>query len=178
MALTPRGRALRWCSNHRGLTEQPAFSNGDKRKDGITAAIRRCGFSYPIPRCGAWMFNALTFAGVKGLGSWMASVYWIERKARAKEGPFHGWHSGPFSRKQWEHTIFRGDLVVLFGEGKHVALLRDAVFDKAGRLLGVWTDEGNTSPGNAGSQDNGGGSYKRFRPASQIHGIARVNYPG
>ena len=38
------------------------------------------------------------------------------------------------------------------------------------------TIEGNTSSGNAGSQDNGGGVFRRKRPASVIVGCARPRY--
>lgn len=167
--LTSRGRALRWLTRHNGLTEQPYGANWDHRKDGIAAAIRRCGFRTPIPWCGAWAFNALHAAGVQHLGAWMASVWWIEAKARAKQACFRGWTRDP-------RKVLRGDLVVLFGTGKHVAVVRKVVF-RRGRFVGVWTNEGNTSPGASGSQANGGGSFKRFRPASQVHGFALVNYP-
>ena len=45
------------------------------------------------------------------------------------------------------------------------------------RLGLVRTDGGNTSSGNAGSQDNGGGSYPRWRRISDVHGFALVNFP-
>jgi len=181
MALTSRGRALRWLTNHRGITEQPAGSNCDTRKDGIRAAQLRvaggAGYLLRAAWCGTWFGRALIAGGVSHVTGRIASVAFIEDDARAGRGPFNGWHSGPFTRHDWERTIFRGDGVVLFGRGIHVATLRDAVFNSRGVLLYVITDEGNTSSGNAGSQDNGGGAFRRVRPASAIHGIARVNYP-
>lgn len=64
-----------------------------------------------------------------------------------------------------------GDLLVMhMGSGgpKHVGLargpMRGGVFS---------TVEGNTSPGNSGSQANGGGIYLRSRPRGLIHTIAR-----
>lgn len=181
MALTPRGRSLRWLSSHRGLTEDPPSSNSDHRKDGIRAAQIRCadGGSWLIGLawCGVWQFNALKAGGVKGLGSWMASVSEIEKKARAKQGPFRGWLGPNISRADWEHKLFRADLVVLFGEGVHVAGVREAVFSRSGVFLGVWTDEGNTSSGPGGSQSNGGGSFRRFRTRGEIHGFALVDFP-
>lgn len=168
--LTPRGKALRWASSHRGRTEQPPGSNTDKRKDGIRKAQVDCagGGSWLIgqPWCGVWCFNALQAAGVKGITSRLASVALIEDDAKAKRGPFRGWTTNP-SKAQ------RGDLVVLFGRGVHVALLRE-VDVKRGV---IYTDEGNTSSGSAGSQDNGGGSYRRVRPLSAVRGVAIVDYP-
>lgn len=176
--LTPRGKALRWLTNHRGLTEQPAGSNWDNRKDGIAAAIKRCGFTFPVPWCGVWHYNALRAAGVKGISSRQASVALIEDDARAKRAPYsHGWLPSPArTGKHWK-SVFRGDAVVLFGYGVHVETLRDCSWRY--RMLGVIvTDAGNTSSGVTGSQSNGGGSYKRKRRISDIRGIARVDFPG
>lgn len=176
--LTSRGKALRWLTNHRGITESPPGSNRDNRADGITAAQQRCAgggtWLVGLAWCGVWCFNALHAAGVHGLGSWMASVSQIEQKARAKTGPFRGWYSA--GAINWKNVL-RGDLVVLFGEGVHVATIRDASWRY--RALGyIVTDEGNTSSGDGGSQSNGGGSFRRKRRLSDIHGIALVNYPG
>lgn len=38
----------------------------------------------------------------------------------------------------------------------------------------LWAIEGNTSPGDAGSQANGGGVYRRHRLMSQVVGLARI----
>lgn len=180
--LTPRGKTLRWLTRHRGLTEQPANSNSDSRRDGIRAAQVRIanGASFLIGAawCGTWAGRALIAGGVRGVTSRIASVAFIEDDARAGRGPFRSWHAGPFTRSAWKRSIFRGDLVVLFGRGIHVAVLRDAKFDRRGRLLYVITDEGNTSSGPGGSQNNGGGSFRRKRYPADIHGIARVNFPG
>lgn len=170
--LTPRGRALRWLSTHRGLTEQPPGSNTDKRIDGIRAAQVRlaAGDKYLVgePWCGTWAGNALRAGGVKVDGR-VASVAWIEKQARAKRKPFRGWTTDP-------RQVQRGDLVVLFGKGVHVGVVRNCRWPV--RKLGyIITDEGNTSSGNEGSQDNGGGSYRRLRKLSDVHGYALVDYP-
>ena len=170
-SLTPRGRALRWLTNHRYITESPAGSNRDSRKDGIRAAQVRCadGGTWLVgqPWCGVWAYNALRAGGVKHLSSRLASVALIEDDARAKRGPFRGWTKN-------HRVVFRGDLVVLFGRGVHVGVVRK-VYPNLGL---VRTEEGNTSSGNSGSQDNGGGSYPRWRRLSDVHGFALVNYPG
>lgn len=165
--LTPRGRALRWMTLHRGCTEQPNGANRDKRKDGITAAQRRLGgWLVGAPWCGVWVASALKAAGVLHITERFASVAAIEVDARKKLKPFRGWTTDP-------SKALRGDLVVLFGKGIHVGMIREV--DLKRRVL--ITDEGNTSSGNVGSQDNGGGSYRRVRPFSAIHGIALVDFP-
>jgi hypothetical protein len=167
--LTPRGRALRWMTNHRGITEQPPGSNSDRRKDGITAAQKRIGTPVGGAWCGTWCANAALAGGVKIAAPWRwAAVAFIEDDARAKRNGFRGWIVNPRSK-----AILRGDLVVLFGHGVHVEMVR-RVFPRLGLVL---TDGGNTSPGKSGSQANGGGSYRRWRRFKDCHGFALVDYP-
>ena len=172
--LTPRGRALRWLTEHRGLTENPYGSNSDKRKDGIAAAQRRCagGATYldHAPWCGVWHWNALRAAGVKGISSRQASVGFIEDDARAHRAPYgRGWTTNP-------KKALRGDAVVLFGYGVHVETVRSTawVYRKLGYIV---TDGGNTGADDGGSQANGGGSYRRRRRLADVRGFALVNFP-
>jgi hypothetical protein len=171
--LTPRGKALHWASSHRGLTEQPAGSNTDNRRDGIRAAQIRCanGGSWLIgePWCGVWVYNALHAAEVVGISSRMASVSLIETDAKKRRRPYRGWASSIY-----DDRILRGDAVILFGPGIHVELLRE-VDTKRGVIV---TDGGNTSSGSSGSQANGGGSFRRVRPFHDVYGVALINYPG
>ncbi len=165
--LTPRGRALRWMTNHRGLTEQPPGSNTDARRDGIRAAQMRIGpWVVAQPWCGSWCHSALLAAGVQKLTGRMASVTFIEDDARARRYCYSGW------TRDHRHVL-RGDLVVLFGRGVHVEMVRKVVAWR-GYVL---TDGGNTSPGDSGSQANGGGSFARKRPLSAVHGFARIDFP-
>lgn len=95
----------------------------------------------------------------------------IEEDAKARRGPFRGWTTDARSKE-----IFRGDLVVLFGYGVHVGVVRSTAWHW--RKLGlIRTEEGNTSAGTAGSQDNGGGSFPRFRRIKDVRGFALVDYP-
>jgi hypothetical protein len=165
--LTSRGRALRWLTRHRGCTEQPAGSNTDQRADGIRAAQLRLGaFLFRQPWCGTWAASALLAADVKGVTSRLASVALIEDDARARRRPFRGWTT------DWR-KVLRGDLVVLFGRGVHVEVVR-RVYPRLGL---VRTEGGNTTAGTGGNQANGGGSYPRWRPLSAVHGFALVDYP-
>jgi hypothetical protein len=172
MALTVRGKDQRWLSTHRGIDERPAGSNRDDRPDGITAAQQRLGaWLVGLAWCGTWAANGLLAAGVKGVGYRLASVAFIEDDAKAGRMPFRDWL--PPSRFKW---VLRGDLVILFGRGVHVETVR--AFRKVAGEWWVRTDGGNTSSGTSGSQSNGGGSYPRWRPLSQVYGFARVDYPG
>lgn len=179
MALSARGRAMRWLTRHRYLTEQPAGSNTDRRTDGIRAAQIRCagGDKWLIgqPWCGVWHYNALRAGGVKGISSRQASVAFIEEDAKARRAPYgRGWITP--SDRTWTKRVLRGDAVVLFGYGVHVETVRSTAW--AYRKLGLIRCEGgNTSSGNAGSQDNGGGSFPRFRRISDVRGFALVKFP-
>ena len=173
--LTPRGKALRRATNTRGITEQPSGSNSDHRKDGIRRWQTVCagGGSWLVgqPWCGVRCHDVLLHAGVHGLSSRLASVALIEDDARAKRGPFRGWTTDPH---QWGKKLYRGDLVVLFGRGVHVGLVRE-VNVRRGYVI---TEEGNTtSPTGSGDQSNGGGCFRRVRPLSAVHGFALVDYP-
>ena len=69
--MTPRGKTLHWLSSHRGITEQPAGSNTDQRKDGIRAAqLRSAGGASVLiraPWCGTWAGRGLLAGVVKGV---------------------------------------------------------------------------------------------------------------
>jgi len=161
---------LQWLRHHRGLTEDPPGSNTDSRSDGIHAAQRRCAnggtWLDRQPWCGVWAWNAAHAGGVKCNSRW-ASVALIEDDARAGVNGFKHWTTDP-------KRVMRADLVVLFGRGVHVETVR-RIFPRLGWM---YTDGGNTSSGNSGSQSNGGGSFRRMRRISDAHGFAVVNYPG
>jgi hypothetical protein len=177
MALTSRGSALRWLTNHRGITEQPPNSNRDTRKDGITAAQRRLGdWLIGLPWCGVWACNAALHGGVKIAKPYRwASVSNIEDDARAGTNGFLKWVANNPGAERGK--VMRADLAVMFGRGIHVATFREFIKDDNGRVIAIVTDEGNTSSGPGGSQSNGGGAFRRIRPISDVYGFARVNYP-
>jgi len=155
-----RDRALGWMADHRGLNEQPAGSNCDSRSDGIRAAQDRCvamGSSGTWlryePWCGVWCANALEAGGVAGLSYNLASVEWIEARARAGHAPFTGWTTDP-------GRVRPGDLVCLFEPGQHVGMVRSIGSS-------VTTEEGNTSDTSA----------QRSRAKGDVVGYALVAYP-
>lgn len=165
--LTARGRALHWLTTHRGITEQPLGSNRDRRADGISAAQRRIGTPVGGAWCGTWCANAALAGGVKMTQAWRwAAVRFIEDDAKARTNGFRGWTRD-------HRRVLRGDLVVLYGRGEHVEVVR-----KVSPLRKiVITDGANTSSGDGGSQTNGHGAYMRKRPFSAVHGYALVDYP-
>lgn len=170
--LTVRGKDQRWLSTHRGITEKPAGSNRDDRQDGIAAAQKRLGaWLVGLPWCGVWAANALLAAGVQGVSYRLASVRLIELDAKAGNAPFRDWRQPG----EWKRVL-RGDLAVMFGPGVHVETVRG--FKQHRGQVYVVTEGGNTSGGPGGSQSNGGGSYRRVRPLSNVYGFARVDYPG
>lgn len=176
---TSRGAAMRWLSTHRGLFEEPPGSNTDSRVDGIRAAQIRVanGAMFLVAQawCGTWFARALIAAGVKGVTSRLASVSFIEQDAKARRAPFgRGWITT--STPQWWKIVLRGDGAVMFASGEHVATVRSTawVYRKLGLIV---TDEGNTSPGNAGSQFDGGTSSRRLRRIADVYGFALVHYP-
>jgi len=155
-----RDRALGWMASHRGLNEQPGGSNCDSRSDGIRTAQDRCvkhGSSGTWlryqPWCGVWCCSALEAAGVKGLSYDMASVEWIEARAKAGKAPFTGWTTDP-------GRVRPGDLVCLFSPGQHVGMVRTPGSNPV-------TEEGNTSDTSA----------QRTRSKSDVVGYALVAYP-
>ena len=166
-----RELALEHMKKRVGYTEQPANSNCDSRPDGIrTAQMKTAGGGTWLlyqPWCGCWCFYALDGGGVKGLGSWMASVASIEEYAKGADYCFKGWTTDRSRARP-------GDLACIGGYGQHVETVRGKLQSDGG----LPTYGGNTSPGSSGSQANGGGAFARVRYPGEVRGIALVRYPG
>lgn len=162
-ALTSREKTVRYAESFAGKVRENPY--GSNRGGIITVWEQRLGpWLVGEAWCGTFAGNMLLHGGVRGVSARLAGVGLIEDDARAGRGPF----------KAWVHDTARvrpGDLVVLFGRGVHVEIVR---FIKNGV---VYTVGGNTSAGSGGSQSNGGGVYKRARPLNQVHGFALVNFP-
>jgi len=156
-----RDRALSWMAARRGCYESPGGSNCDSRSDGIRTAQDRCvamGSSGTWlrnePWCGVWCANAMQAAGVKNLSYNLASVEWIEARAKAGQAPFMGWTTD-------RSKVRPGDLCTMFSPGQHVGMVRSI----SGSTTN--TEEGNTSDTSA----------QRSRAPSDIVGYALVAYP-
>lgn len=146
--------ALSWARAQIGTKEQPPGSN---RGPLIDQWQRLCQV-FAAPWCGCFVNRALMAAGFPAQ-PWLRFCPWIEQKAKAGEGGW-SWHSEPRA----------GDLI-LYGarEAQHVGIVDDPSKHS--------TVEGNTSSGNAGSQDNGGMVAARMRdwssPGFPVRGFAR-----
>lgn len=150
--------ALQQCRD--GIKESPAGSNRGPR---ITDWQRHYGdWLVGQPWCGVFVGQALERAGVKGITSRVAAVTFIKDDAAAGRNGFA--KLVPASQAQ------PGDAVILYGHNVHVEL----VIENRGSFLVC--AGGNTSPGNSGSQANGGGCYVRHRPMSIVHAVARPNW--
>lgn len=159
-AVTAREKAIKYAPSLLGEREVPPGSNRGRRLTGWQSSFG--SWLVGQPWCGVLCGVALRNSNVK-VNSRIAAVAFIEDDARAGRNGFKEW-KGRTSGKP-------GDLLVLFGRGVHVGFIEKSVKG------GYRTIEGNTSSGNGGSQSNGGGSYRRFRPYSQVHGIAVPRYP-
>jgi hypothetical protein len=149
--------AIAYARKHLGVTEHPPNSNRGRL---IDRWERMCEV-IAAPWCGCFANACLVAAGFP-TEPWIRYCPWIESRAKGGEGGW-SWHSVGNARP--------GDLM-LFGRGiaQHVELYAgDGV-----------TYGGNTSSGNAGSQDNGGGVFARRRlftdPGFPARGVARPPY--
>lgn len=154
--------ALYWALHQVGETESPAGSNRGPKISQWQASLGQ--WLVGQPWCGVFVGTALKRVGVP-ITSRVAGVALIVEDAEKCTGGWAAFIRNPESARP-------GDAVVLFGRGTHVGLVVEN--DKARRVL--HTVEGNTSPGNRGSQDNGGGVYQRVRPYSNVYGIAKPRY--
>lgn len=128
-------------------------------RDNETVFGARSGFQFQ-PWCGSFTNAVLADAGLAGEPSSVYTPAGLAAYRRLGRSP-----SQPA----------RGDLVFFNfpgGEGvDHVGVVERVNQDGT-----LETIEGNTSPGNTGSQSNGGGVYRRHRPRSVVAGFGRPAY--
>lgn len=164
-ALSGPERAIRWANSQVGTVEATGNNDGPKILDWQRWVAAGGTWLDRAPYCGIGCANAcIRHSTVVAPERYRwASVALIEDDATAGRNGFTGWSGDPRTAKP-------GDLVVLYGRGVHVELVRRR------KDLTLETVGFNTSPGVAGSQSNGGGVWRRDRPFDQVHGIAHVNY--
>jgi hypothetical protein len=180
--LTARGTSLRWHTRHNNLTEQPAGSNTDRRRDGIRAAqVKAAGGGRWLigqPWCGVWALMGALAGGVRPRRPYRwASVALLEDDARAGVNGFRSWAAPtPINVRT---RVLRADVGVLFGRGVHVETVRKILPPRRWRPYWlILTNAGNTTAeGKTGSQSNGGQSARRRRALRDFHGFALVDFP-
>lgn len=117
-----------------------------------------------IPYCAMFVSYCLNWAGFEAAGLPGAYVPWI-LSANSDTG-----------RLVANEDAQPGDLVMFDWQGDGVADHIGIVEENHPDEGWMQTIEGNTSPGNGGSQSNGGGVYRRARNYSSIIGVARPYY--
>jgi cell wall-associated NlpC family hydrolase len=151
-------KAVAWAKKQVGVTEQPPGSNRGPKID--QWELRAAGYT-GYPWCGAFVHEALLQAGVD-LPSGVVYTPTILAWARNRQ---HG--------LRIVNSPKPGDLVLMrFPGGNRDPVHHVALYVGNGRTI-----EGNTSSGNAGSQDNGGGVFLRTRPSSVIVAYVRPTFP-
>lgn len=117
-----------------------------------------------VPYCAMFVSYCLDWAGFEAAGLPGAYVPWI-LSANSDAG-----------RLVANEDAQPGDLVMFDWQGDGVADHIGIVEENHPDEGWMQTIEGNTSPGNGGSQSNGGGVYRRARNYSSIIGVARPYY--
>lgn len=154
-----------------GVIEHPAGSNAGPR---VSAYQKPFGIDEQ-PWCGAFVGFYLRLHGVDITPRIVYTPYIYEDAVASRNG-LRGvvWHDGSWGEQGYGRRI---DLVLFdFGTAggiKHVGFLRKP-WNGHGPL---YTLEGNTSFGTAGSQDNGGAVALRERDISLVHSIVSVKLP-
>lgn len=155
------GAALTFAAGQIGTTENPPGSNwGGKVRQWIELA----GYTSPVPWCGCFANAASMAGGVPSGAGWIGYTPAIIVHAQRGTGGW-SWHANPAKADLVLFDTPGGDPAV------HVGMVEDPI--ASGH---VKTIEGNTSSGTGGSQDNGGGVFRRDRvssPGWRIVGFAR-----
>lgn len=142
-----------------GTTESPAKSNNGPR---IREYMRATNLAVPEPGAEGWPW-------CQAFVCWCATQAGFTMPYRGAYVPhFEAWAK---EHGRWEARGGRGMAVVFHfgsGEAKHVEIVLRVDGDY------VETIGGNTSPGDTGSQDNGGGVYQRRRPLAHVKGFVRL----
>ena len=153
--------ALDFARKQIGVTERPAGSNWGGKVEGW---IKVAGYGGPVPWCGAFANACIMAGGISSGAGWIGYPPEIVAHAKAETG---GW--------SWHSEGQPGDLALFDTPGGDPAVHVGMVEKNLGGGL-YQTLEGNTSSGSAGSQDNGGGVFRRQRTTGgnfRIIGFAR-----
>lgn len=154
---------LDWCRSQINQTESPPFSNRGTR---ISVWQREFGMDGQ-PWCGAFVGYALQHLAALPIPNGIVYTPNIIGYGISRTGGMKG-------RYRWAERE-PGDLIVY----KFPGVSNDAA-DHVGILdydrEHIYTIEGNTSSGNSGSQNNGGGVYRRNRGSIYVAAVVRPRY--
>jgi hypothetical protein len=155
--------ALKWAASQIGTTEHPPGSNWGGK---VEQWIKLAGYTSPVPWCGCFANAACMAGGIPSGAGWIGYTPAIISHAKAGLGGW-SWHGVSDGRP--------GDLALFDTPGGATAVHVGMVEKKTGATT-YQTVEGNTSSGMGGSQDNGGGVFRRQRSTQggfRIVGFAR-----
>lgn len=153
---------LRWCASQIGTVESPAGSN----------RVKYWLNTKPEWNGNAWCAAFLQSGALRGGEDMRDDFGW---------GPYYVPQITADAKAagQWTQTPRAGDWIVMGNSGySHIGVVEKVI---QGAVAGstsliVQTIEGNTSPTSAGSQNNGGGVYRKRRTGSFVKGFIRIKY--
>lgn len=153
-------KAVQWARAKIGTTESPPYSNWGPE---IGEWTKYTGYSGPVYWCGCFVCYAVVKVAGANIPNRVRLGYHLYIKADAEAG-VNGLTSVPLSQAK------AGDIVCFSFE--HIALVAEDY--KGGPTLS--TIDGNTSPNDSGSQNNGGGVYPKNRGIGDVIAVARPDY--
>lgn len=161
-------RTIRWAVSQRGQTEDPSGSNRGQKISRWQELI--IGFD-GVPWCGCFTgFGTKYVGGVRAITSRVAYTPYTKLDGINRENGFIGLVP-PEKARLGDHLLFN------FQDGTEPPGVPQHTGFALVRISEGWKSmEGNTSSGNSGSQDNGGGVFPRSRPNWTIVGAARPDY--
>lgn len=146
---------LRVAESHVGTTEHPPGSNCQPFSKGLNRPCEAW--------CADFVVSCLRQAGVR-----------IPNESAYTPTMFSGFRAAGLSIPI--AAILPGDVLFFDFPDKHTGIQHVGFAETPIGPAGVGTIEGNTSSGDHGSQDNGGGAFRRVRPLRYIVGVGRPPY--
>lgn len=146
---------IRIAESHLGTTEEPAGSNCQPFSRGLNRPCEAW--------CADFVVSCLRQAGIR-----------IPSESAYTPTMFAGFRAAGLSIPIG--AIAPGDVLFFDFPDRQTGIQHVGFAETSIGPAGVGTIEGNTSSGDHGSQDNGGGVYRRVRPIRFIVGVGRPQY--
>lgn len=156
--------ALAYAASMNGTRE--TSPNWGGQYDRITRWIKASGYTFPVPWCQCFANAVAEAGGAPLIRNGYTPDFWNGHfRAQGYEPiPLAQAQAGDFVYFDWQ--LYRGDPT------DHVGVL----VSMTATTVTCW--EGNTSPTNEGSQNNGDGVYLKTRARSLVRGAVSVPYAG